>query len=42
MAGAFDDDAIDPRGTGEESNSKEVDPDDFDLEHQCPKCGFEW
>jgi hypothetical protein len=42
MAGAFDSDAIDPRGTGEESNSKEVDPDDFDLEHQCPKCGFQF
>jgi hypothetical protein len=42
MAGAADNDAIDPRGTGEESNSKEVDPDDFDLEHQCPKCGFQF
>jgi hypothetical protein len=42
MAGAADNDAIDPRGTGEESNSKEVNPDDFELEHQCPKCGFQF
>ena len=26
----------------QESSSKEVDPDDFQLGHQCPKCGFEF
>ena len=25
-----------------ESSSKEIDPDDYKLGHQCPKCGFEF
>jgi ParB-like chromosome segregation protein Spo0J len=25
-----------------ESSSEEIDPDDFDLDHKCPKCGFEF
>jgi hypothetical protein len=25
-----------------ESSSKEVDVDEFDFEHKCPKCGFEF
>jgi len=25
-----------------ESSSEEIDPQDFDLEHKCPKCGFEF
>ena len=34
-------------GSGEdgnipESSSKEVDVDEFDFEHKCPKCGFEF
>lgn len=39
---AASDDGEDERGTGEESNSKEIDPDNFELEHKCPKCGFEF
>ena len=25
-----------------ESSSKEIDTDDFEMKHQCPKCGFEY
>ena len=25
-----------------ESSSEEIDPEDFSLEHKCPKCGFEF
>jgi hypothetical protein len=25
-----------------ESSSEEIDPERFDLEHKCPKCGFEF
>ena len=25
-----------------ESSSKEIDPDDYHMGHQCPKCGFEF
>jgi predicted Zn-ribbon and HTH transcriptional regulator len=25
-----------------ESSSEEIDADKFDLEHKCPKCGFEF
>lgn len=24
------------------SSSKEIDPDDYEMGHQCPKCGFEF
>ncbi len=26
----------------QESSTKEIDPDDFTLEHHCPRCGFEF
>lgn len=26
----------------EESSTKEIDPDSFDLAHKCPRCGFEF
>jgi hypothetical protein len=26
----------------EESSTQEIDPDDFEFEHKCPKCGFEF
>jgi hypothetical protein len=25
-----------------ESSSEEIDPENFELEHKCPKCGFEF
>jgi len=25
-----------------ESKTKEIDTDDFEMEHKCPKCGFEY
>jgi ParB-like chromosome segregation protein Spo0J len=25
-----------------ESSSKEIDPDDYNMGHKCPKCGFEF
>ena len=25
-----------------ESSAKEIDTDDFEMKHQCPKCGFEY
>ena len=25
-----------------ESSTKEIDPDDYKLEHRCPRCGFEF
>ena len=31
-----------PRGNYPESSAKEIDPDDYNMGHQCPKCGFEF
>jgi ParB-like chromosome segregation protein Spo0J len=28
--------------TVEQSHTQEIDPEDYEFEHQCPKCGFEW
>jgi len=25
-----------------DSSTKEIDPDDYNMGHQCPKCGFEF
>jgi hypothetical protein len=25
-----------------EGNTKEIDPDEFEFKHQCPKCGFQF
>ena len=38
MSNMFDDGV---RGVPE-SSTKEIDPDDYNMEHQCPKCGFEF
>jgi hypothetical protein len=27
---------------GNDSSTQEINPDDFDLPHTCPKCGFEF
>lgn len=32
----------DDRDTLPESSSKEIDPDEYDLGHRCPRCGFEF
>ena len=26
----------------QESKAKEINPDDYEMEHKCPKCGFEF
>jgi ParB-like chromosome segregation protein Spo0J len=28
--------------TPPESSTKEIDPDDYDMGHRCPRCGFEF
>jgi hypothetical protein len=25
-----------------DSSAQEIDPDDYNMGHQCPKCGFEF
>ena len=25
-----------------ESSTQEIDPEDYEFDHECPKCGFEW
>lgn len=41
MAGLYD--HIDEQDTEEpESSTEEVNVDEFNLQHQCPKCGFEF
>ena len=37
----FDDNEIVETQT-HESKTKEIDTDDFEMAHQCPKCGFEY
>lgn len=39
MANLFDDGQ---RGEAPESSSKEINPDDYKMDHACPKCGFEF
>jgi hypothetical protein len=40
------DDEVEGRSGNEgeirETSSQEIDPDSFDFEHQCPKCGFQY
>jgi len=39
----FDDSFLDTLVTGTpESSTQEIDPNDFDMQHKCPKCGFEF
>lgn len=38
---SFDDDPPYPEHVPD-SSSKEIDPDDFEMGHTCPKCGFEF
>lgn len=33
---------VDPDEEPPESSSQEIDVDEFDMEHQCPRCGFEF
>ena len=37
MAALFDETPYDP-----ESSAQEINPDEYDMECQCPKCGFEF
>ena len=30
------------RGLPDETSTKEIDPDDYQMELRCPKCGFEF
>ena len=32
----------DPADTPPESSAKEIDPDDYQMGHRCPRCGFEF
>ena len=38
MAQIFDEPSMD----APESSTKEIDPDAYAMDHQCPKCGFEY
>ena len=38
--GIFEDDPV--SDTVPESSTKEIDPDEYQLGHRCPKCGFEF
>lgn len=40
LAGLMDDDT--PQEQEPDSSTKEIDPDDYQLGHKCPRCGFEF
>ena len=29
-------------GEAPESSAQEIDPDDYEMDHRCPRCGFEF
>ena len=38
----LDDETIETMDYVSDSKTKEIDTDDFEMEHKCPKCGFEY
>lgn len=38
----LDDETLETTDYVSDSKTKEIDTDDFEMEHKCPKCGFEY